>query len=269
MFRIARRVAKDRVISTVDPEARHGHKTAARGFDGYKGHVAIDPDSEMITATTVTAGNVGDAAAGRGPARRRLPAEPGEPAAEPAADPDRRRRAPIPSRPAEPDRRAGRRSRAGGRPRAGADAERRARAAARASGWSSTGTPPTAPARCWTRWSAPTREIMCKVQPPVAPAGRFAKDAFAIDLEAGTVTCPAGQVAALRALGRRADRPLRRPCAGLPAGRALHRLARRAHDPRRPARGPAGARPRTPGRPGLEGRLHAPPAPRSNARSAT
>jgi hypothetical protein len=26
----------DRVISTVDPEARHGHKTAAHGFDGYK-----------------------------------------------------------------------------------------------------------------------------------------------------------------------------------------------------------------------------------------
>lgn len=60
-FRIARRVAEDRVISTVDPEARHGHKTAARGFDGYKGHVAIDPDSEIITATEVTAGNVGDA----------------------------------------------------------------------------------------------------------------------------------------------------------------------------------------------------------------
>ena len=60
MFRIARRVAKDRVISTVDPEARHGHKTAARGFDGYKGHIAIDPDSEIITATTVTAGNASD-----------------------------------------------------------------------------------------------------------------------------------------------------------------------------------------------------------------
>ena len=37
VMRIARRVAKDRVISTVDPEARHGHKTAARGFDGFKG----------------------------------------------------------------------------------------------------------------------------------------------------------------------------------------------------------------------------------------
>ncbi len=61
VFRIARRVAKDRVISTVDPQARHGHKTAARGFDGYKGHVGIDPDSEIITATTVSAGNAGDA----------------------------------------------------------------------------------------------------------------------------------------------------------------------------------------------------------------
>jgi len=64
MFRIARRVAKDRVISTVDPEARHGHKTAARGFDGYKGHIAIDPDSEIITATTVTPGNASDGSVG-------------------------------------------------------------------------------------------------------------------------------------------------------------------------------------------------------------
>lgn len=62
-FRIARRVARDRVISTVDPETRHGHKTSARRFDGYKGHIAIDPDSEIITATEVTPGNVADGAA--------------------------------------------------------------------------------------------------------------------------------------------------------------------------------------------------------------
>ncbi len=37
IFRIARKVAKDRVISVVDPDARHGHKTAVRKFDGYKG----------------------------------------------------------------------------------------------------------------------------------------------------------------------------------------------------------------------------------------
>src|SRR5579875_2879843 len=43
VFAIAHKVAFDRVISTVDPETRHGHKTSAHGFDGYKGHVAIDP----------------------------------------------------------------------------------------------------------------------------------------------------------------------------------------------------------------------------------
>jgi Transposase DDE domain/Transposase domain (DUF772) len=62
-FRIARKVAADRVISTVDPDARHGHKTSARGFDGYKGHASVDPDSELVMATAATAGNLGDAAA--------------------------------------------------------------------------------------------------------------------------------------------------------------------------------------------------------------
>jgi hypothetical protein len=33
-----------------------------RGFDGYKGHVAIDPDSEVITAAEVGPANAGDAA---------------------------------------------------------------------------------------------------------------------------------------------------------------------------------------------------------------
>jgi hypothetical protein len=54
-------VARDRLISTVDRDTRHGHKTQAHGFDGYKGHVAADPDSEIVTATTVTPGNAGDA----------------------------------------------------------------------------------------------------------------------------------------------------------------------------------------------------------------
>jgi hypothetical protein len=56
VFTIARRVAADRVISTVDPQARHGHKTSAHRFDGYKGHIAIDPDVEVITATAVHRG---------------------------------------------------------------------------------------------------------------------------------------------------------------------------------------------------------------------
>ena len=65
-FRIARRVAADRVVSVVDPDARHGHKSSARSFGGYKGHASVDPDSELVTATTATAGNVGDAAAAPG-----------------------------------------------------------------------------------------------------------------------------------------------------------------------------------------------------------
>jgi IS5 family transposase len=60
VFRIVRGTAKDRLISTVDTEARHGHKSRSRHFDGYKGHVSIDPDGEIIEDVTVTAGNVHD-----------------------------------------------------------------------------------------------------------------------------------------------------------------------------------------------------------------
>lgn len=60
-FRIFEGTAPDRVISTVDPQARHGHKTAAHGFDGYKAHIAADPDSEIITAAEVSAATSGDA----------------------------------------------------------------------------------------------------------------------------------------------------------------------------------------------------------------
>jgi hypothetical protein len=60
-FRIAQGTAPDRVISTVDPQARHGHKSAAHGFDGYKAHIAIDPDSEIITAAEASTATTGDA----------------------------------------------------------------------------------------------------------------------------------------------------------------------------------------------------------------
>jgi hypothetical protein len=60
-FRIFEGTAPDRVISTVDPQARHGHKTAAHGFDGYKAHIAVDPDSEVICAAEVSAATSGDA----------------------------------------------------------------------------------------------------------------------------------------------------------------------------------------------------------------
>ncbi len=60
VFRIVHKVAKDRVISTVDPEARHGHKSRNRRFDGYKTDLSIDPDSELIDEVAVTAANTPD-----------------------------------------------------------------------------------------------------------------------------------------------------------------------------------------------------------------
>ncbi len=61
VFRIARRVAADRVISTVDPEARHGRKSQNRRFDGYKAHVSCDPDGEFIDDIVITPANTHDA----------------------------------------------------------------------------------------------------------------------------------------------------------------------------------------------------------------
>lgn len=60
-WRIARRTAEDRVISTVDPEARHAHKTRRAYRDGYKAHVAAEPDTGLVTACDLGPGNVGDA----------------------------------------------------------------------------------------------------------------------------------------------------------------------------------------------------------------
>jgi IS5 family transposase len=60
VFRIVRGVAKDRVISVVDTEARHGHKSAHRRFDGYKAHLGVDPESEIITEAVATPANAHD-----------------------------------------------------------------------------------------------------------------------------------------------------------------------------------------------------------------
>lgn len=53
-WRIARRVAADRVISTVDPDARHTHKSREKKVDGYKSHVIAEPDTGLVTAAILT-----------------------------------------------------------------------------------------------------------------------------------------------------------------------------------------------------------------------
>ena len=56
-WRIARRTAPDRMISTVDPDTRHAHKTRERRQDGFKAHVVIEPDTGLITDTAMTRAN--------------------------------------------------------------------------------------------------------------------------------------------------------------------------------------------------------------------
>ena len=181
VFRILRGVAKDRVISTVDPEARHGHKTAARGFDGYKGHVAVDPESEIITATEVTPGNVAD----------------GDAAESLLADVLAEKSRATPSQ-AETARAA----------EGGADEEKAAEKASESSS-----AQPSQPAyEIYGDASYGTANLVetiegagakahVKVQAPVAPDGRFSKDAFAIDLGAQTVCCPSGAIVYIRKAG--------------------------------------------------------------------
>jgi hypothetical protein len=186
-LQIARKVAPDRVISTVDPEARHGHKTNHRGFDGYKGHLALDPDSELVTATAVTAGNTGDV----------------EPVADLITDLTTPAGTPTGADPAE------------GTAAIYGDAAYGA-------------------GEILDRLDNAGIEAKTKVQPPVAPAGKFTKDRFAIDLDHQQVTCPNGTVAPIRPVkdhARHAGKadfgkacatcPLRAQCTDAKTGRSI------------------------------------------------
>jgi hypothetical protein len=57
---IRRGTTKDRIVSTTDPEMRHGHKSHWKGFEGYKAAIVVETESGVILATDVRAGNVHD-----------------------------------------------------------------------------------------------------------------------------------------------------------------------------------------------------------------
>jgi hypothetical protein len=58
--RLKRGVAPDRLISVHDPEMRHGRKSSSHRFNGHKAQVAVDTDSQLITAVEVLPGNAPD-----------------------------------------------------------------------------------------------------------------------------------------------------------------------------------------------------------------
>lgn len=53
-------VSRDRIVSVHDPEMRHGHKSSHKRFDGHKAAIAVDTDSQLITAVGVLPGNAPD-----------------------------------------------------------------------------------------------------------------------------------------------------------------------------------------------------------------
>lgn len=53
-------VSKDRIPSVHDPEMRHGRKSSSNRFDGHKAAVAVDTDSQLVTAVDILPGNAGD-----------------------------------------------------------------------------------------------------------------------------------------------------------------------------------------------------------------
>ncbi len=63
-WRIPEKVAPDRVISTVDREARHMHKSQSTYRDGYKAHLAVEPETGLVTATALTPANTADGPTG-------------------------------------------------------------------------------------------------------------------------------------------------------------------------------------------------------------
>jgi hypothetical protein len=131
--RIAQQVAPERVISVVDPEARHGHHSRRDRYDGFKLHVSVDVDSDLFIAGAATTATTGD----------------GEILADLLEDD------PL--------------------------------AVAEVIGDTHYGS-----AQCRRALAEEGVELTAPAPRASAPKGYYTKDDFDIDLQAGTVTCPAG-----------------------------------------------------------------------------
>jgi hypothetical protein len=198
-WRIARKVAEDRTISTVDPDARHTRKSPEARRDGYRAHLAADPESGIITDEKLTRA-AGQENSDPAVAEEFL-------AAEAAGGHD-----------ADAPQAAGSSDCDSGGPGGERDSGRLA--------WygdSAYGTGDLRGAICDAGHQAVIKPK--PLRPPVT--GGFTVDDFTVDEQAGTVTCPAGhtvplsrtRVATFGVLCR--DCPLRERCTTCKTGRKL------------------------------------------------
>jgi hypothetical protein len=208
-WRIARTVAPDRVISTVDREARHTRKSKSRRRDGFRGHVAAEPETGLITDCEMTmAAGPGSTDADNGvtmAARDRFTGTPG--GTRPGEEPD-----------------AAVSTADGTGPDAdGPQGARAAQARLEVYGDSAYG---SGEARAAYRDAGHDTVIKPGPLRPAVPGG-FTIDDFTIDEQAGTVTCPAGHAMPMSARTRTvnfgqlcAACPLRTRCTTAKDGRS-------------------------------------------------
>ncbi len=200
-WRIARKVAEDRVVSTVDPDARHTRKSPEARRDGYRAHVAADPETGIITDEKLT---------GAAGTENSDPAVAGEFLAAEASTGD-----------AAPGGSTG--SADGGQCAGGPGDGQAAGGDLTWYGDSAYGTGDLRGAICDAGHQA-----VIKPKPLQAPVeGGFTVDDFTVDEQQGTVTCPAGhtvklsrtRIATFGVLCR--DCPLRERCTTCKTGRKL------------------------------------------------
>ena len=201
-WRIARRVAPDRVISTVDQEARHTRKSKSVRRDGFRGHLSAEPETGLITDAELTsaAGEegsdpvVGQQMIARDRFHRRETATPqpdtggaAAPIGEPQADEPGGDKA-VTEPPAATAGDSGEITTAGTDSAAATAAAGEQGAGLRVYGDSAYG---TGAARAAYRDAGHQTVIKPKPLRPAVPGG-FTLDDFTIDEPAGAVTCPAG-----------------------------------------------------------------------------
>jgi Transposase DDE domain/Transposase domain (DUF772) len=168
-WRIARKVAPDRVISTVDTQARHTRKSKSKRRDGFRGHVAAEPETGLVTDCEMTmAAGPGSTDAENGvkmAARDRFTGPPG------GTGPGQ-----------EPDAPPGTTDSAG----PGADGPQDARLEVYGDSAYGSG-------QARAAYQAAGHDTVIKPGPlrPAVPGG-FTIDDFTIDEQAAAVTCPAG-----------------------------------------------------------------------------
>jgi hypothetical protein len=189
-WRIARTVAPDRVISTVDRQARHTRKSKSKRRDGFRGHLAAEPETELITDCEMTmAAGPGSTDAENGVAMAARDRFGGTAAdgAEPGPEPPPEAAAPPGAGPADAPQAAG----------------------LEVYGDSSYG---SGEARAAYRDAGHDTVIKPGPLRPAVPGG-FTIDDFAVDEQAGTVTCPAGLT---RSMSKTRTVTFGAACAGCP-----------------------------------------------------